>query len=176
MDIQPCSSYSNVTDPYRIWVVACKTWRQGKKEKWKQLGTMSTCAIIGKQPALEFRHNSCIVAYTISKSWIMKVKCSLSQISSEKRFLPNLIAWQHNPKFKYVVSGVQDIEYTVDPTLQRCHVWSLERIEIFVASPNCLRIKNWQLECGVLNTKYVYLIFKEHQVSHGSYQTQLFHA
>ena len=62
------------SDQYRIWVIACK------------MGTMSTCAIIGKQPALDFRHILCIVANTISKSWIRKVKFSLSQMSSEKRF------------------------------------------------------------------------------------------
>ena len=30
--------------------------------------TIALCAIIGKQPALDFRHNLCIVAHTISKS------------------------------------------------------------------------------------------------------------
>ena len=52
---------------------------------------------IREQPALDFRHNLCIVAYTISKSLFMKVKFSVSQMSSEKRFFPNLMAWQHNP-------------------------------------------------------------------------------
>ena len=31
------------------------------------MGTIASCAIIGKQPALDFRHNLCIVAHTISK-------------------------------------------------------------------------------------------------------------
>ena len=93
----------------------------------------------------------------------------MSQMSSEKRFLPNLIALQ---QFKFVVSGVQDIEYTIGPTLHRWQIWSLERIEIYVASPNLPRIKNWQLECGVLTTKSISLIFKEpiklpvHRVKH----------
>ena len=64
LDTQPCSSDSHVIRS----VIACKILRQGKKEKWKYLGTMSTCAIIGKQPALEFQHILCIVALTISKS------------------------------------------------------------------------------------------------------------
>ena len=50
---------------------------------------------------------------------------------------------------------MQDIEYPIDPTLQRCHIWSLERIEIFVATPNCPRIKNCQLKYCVLSTKSV---------------------
>ena len=70
------------------------------------------------------------------------------------------------PYFKSV-AGVQDIEYTIDPTLQRWHVWSLERIELgnfrtTVAFANSPRSKNWKLECGVLPTKSVSLmIFKE---------------
>ena len=41
---------------------------------------------MGKQEALDFRHNLGFVAHTISKSWIMKVKFSMSQMSSEKKF------------------------------------------------------------------------------------------
>ena len=51
----------------QIRVVECKIRRQGKKEKWKISGTMSTCAIIGNQPALDFRRNLCMIAHTISK-------------------------------------------------------------------------------------------------------------
>ena len=47
--------------------------KYGAKEKKRngnnfELGTIASCAITGKQPALGFRHNLCIVAHTISKS------------------------------------------------------------------------------------------------------------
>ena len=51
--------------------LTCDQIRSGSEsshEKWKQLGTMSTFAIIGKQTALDFRYILCIVAHTISKS------------------------------------------------------------------------------------------------------------
>ena len=70
---------------------------------------------------------------------------------------------------------MQGIEYTIDPTLQRWNVRLLERIEIFVASPNCPRNKNWHLECGVLITKSFSSIFKEpikfpmHRIKHENF-------
>ena len=129
------------SDPYRIWVVTCKIRSQGKKEKWKIIRTMSTCAIIGKQPALDFRHNLCIAAHTISKRWIMKVKSNLvniysqkifemfrrhfslilirwtSQMSSEKRYLPNLNASQHNPNSTLQICSLMSARYWI-------HYWS----------------------------------------------------
>ena len=65
--------------------------KYGAKEKKRNgnHGEMSTYAIIGKQPALDFGHKLCIVAYTIAKSWIRKVKFSLSQM-----FIVTNVFWQ----------------------------------------------------------------------------------
>ena len=64
--------------------------------------------------------------------------------------------------FKSVVSGVQDIEYTIDPTLQRWHISSLERIEIFIAFANSPRIE-------VLPKIRFFNFQGTDQVSHASY-------
>ena len=44
-------------------------------------------AIVCKQRQWSFQHTLCIVAHTISKSWVMKVIVSLSKMSSENFFL-----------------------------------------------------------------------------------------
>ena len=73
----------------------------------------------------------------------------------------NWIATQS--QFKYVISGVQGIEYIIDPTLHRRHFWSLERIEILLASPFCQRIEiDYSKVCSLQNP---FFLFSKNQSS-----------
>ena len=59
--------YAQVENPKDLGVDSGLSQEETPEAK-KRNGTIASYANIGKQPALDFRHNLCIVAHTISKS------------------------------------------------------------------------------------------------------------
>ena len=73
---------------------------------------------VSKQPPWGFQVTLCLVVHAISKNWIMKTMFTLCQMSSERRFSPNLNWFPH---FYYLFKLTRISAQGPDPSRDEVH-------------------------------------------------------